>query len=311
MSDEAKTVDDVVLPTLAELGYESSEVDEKIEGKQEPEKERESLAEQKEETKQEETQEEKEITYTETEKKAMEQGWTPKDQFKGDSSKWKDADTYLEHGELMSKISSSNKKINQLQRGVDDMAKLIKKQTEKLDKKERDELVIQRRAAIAESDIETVEAYDKKIKELETPTTVQPGQEPEVMEFINQNSDWFNNMTPDNAAMRAYAIQVESAFEREFPHMSLRDMLAKTREMVVKKYPSYFGVKKPTVNYKSPNPKVEGASQQVVTKKKEVTFKDMPADVRRVINNVYQASNRKINKDEYAQELVRTGVVEL
>jgi len=101
--EKVESIEETVLPTLEELGFEPSKKD----GGTSEALERTPLADQKtgkvEKEKVVEPEEttvpdEEVIPPTEDEQKAMEQGWIPKDQYKGDPEKWRDAKAFLEYG---------------------------------------------------------------------------------------------------------------------------------------------------------------------------------------------------------------------
>ena len=133
----------------------------------------------------------------------------------------------------------------------------------------------------------------------------------EALDFVHANADWFNMDTADNASMRAYAISTEGQMHKNFPQMPLSQRFEKVKEMVVKKFPTYFGVTPSVAMHRPTRPRVEGGSAQQVTKKKKITINDMPIDARKMAKNMWHASNKKIDLDEYARLLVETGAVTL
>lgn len=318
---KAKTIDDVEFPTLEELGYEQSEDD----GGSIEAQERVSVAKQEKKegdvkedvTKDEKTQQPAEETpaYTEQELKAIDKGWTPKDQFKGSPANWRPADIFLEQGELMDKVSTSNKKVTRMERALNDAINLIEKQAEAATVKTKNELLERRNTAIIDSDVESVNTYDKQIKELEVPPPQSDTASNDVLQFVEDNAEWFNDESNENAGMRAFAVRAERELHRNFPQMSEQQRLTKTRELIVKAYPTRFGVKpvdvKPViVAHKTTQQKVEGASQRREVKDKDITYQDLPPKVKQMVYNIWISSNKKIDRDKCARELLRTGAIE-
>jgi hypothetical protein len=310
MSDEKpKKIEDVVIPTLDEMGFDPTDESDGVQ-------DRTPLRDQDKPAEKEETQKDKEQTteyssaeteYSDTELDAIAHGWTPKDQFKGDPKKWRPADVYLEQGQLMDKISTSNKKISRMQEAIDSMTGVIQKLSDTTVAKERNELHARRREAIIESDVDRVELYDKEIQKLDAPVQKKQDISQDVQDFVYENTDWFNEDHPD---MRGFAIGVEEKLARQFPQLSDHQRLTKTKEMVVKQFPDYFGVKSKTTSYKPTKPRVESPTQQSASPK-EVTFKDLPPAAKQIARSVWLASNKKIDLDLYAKNLVKSGEVEL
>lgn len=319
MSDKKKveSIGDVEFPTMDELGFEESEEDggsieaqERVPiAKQEKTKDEDKEADPKEEKTP--PVEESEPVYTEKELQAADSGWVPKDQFTGDPTKWRPADIFLEQGALMSKVSASNKKVTKMQQALESAVTLIKKQAEAATVKTKNELIERRNAAIVDSDVDSVNQYDKQIQELETPPpSPQDVASDDVQQFVYDNAEWFNNDTNENAGMRAFAVRAEGQLHKNFPQMSEQQRLAKTKEMVTKAFPTRFGGGKPQpVVRKASQQKVEGASQRREVKSKGITYQDLPSHVKQVVHTVWIGSGKKISKDEYAKELLRTGAI--
>lgn len=313
-----KTIGDVEFPSMDELGFEESEEDggsieaqERVPiAKQEKAKDEDKETDPKDEEKTPSI-EENEPVYTEEELQAVDSGWVPKDQFKGDPTKWRPANIFLEQGALMSKVSASNKKVTKMQQALDNAVTLIKKQAEAATAKTKNELLERRDAAIVDSDVDSVNQYDKQIRELETPPpSPQDVASDDVQQFVYDNAEWFNNDTNENAGMRAFAVRAEGQLHQNFPQMSEQQRLTKTKEMVVKAFPTRFGgVKSQTVVRKASQQKVEGTSQRREVKPKDITYKDLPSSLKQVVHNVWIGSGKKISKDKYAQELLRTGAI--
>jgi hypothetical protein len=53
------------------------------------------------------------VEYSDTEKKAMAQGWVPEDQYEG-TGKWRSAEEFLDRGELFAKIDEQNRATKRL-----------------------------------------------------------------------------------------------------------------------------------------------------------------------------------------------------
>jgi len=119
-----------------------------------------------------ETQEETPIESNPIEELASEMGWIPKDKFKGEPEEWEDAHVFLKNANLIAKkqhitIERLTNDIGNLKTDVrktlDYQKKLSQKQIDEL----KSQLSEQKREAIRDADVDTVEKIDAKIKSID------------------------------------------------------------------------------------------------------------------------------------------------
>ena len=119
-----------------------------------------------------ETQEETPIESNPIEELASEMGWIPKDKFKGEPEEWEDAHVFLKNANLIAKkqhitIERLTNDIGNLKTDVrktlDYQKKLSQKQIDEL----KSQLLEQKREAIRDADVDTVEKIDAKIKSID------------------------------------------------------------------------------------------------------------------------------------------------
>lgn len=176
--------------------------------------------------------------YTETELRAMEQGWVPKDQYSG-PNKWRDAEDFLDRGELFKKLDQQNKRLSTYDQTLQDLKKHHEKVRETEYKRALATLREEKKAALNDGDADAVVDIDDRIAELreeakrvETAPAVNTNVEPDprFMIWVNKNP-WYNN----DKAMKVYAdevgqkmalsganpqeilMEVERRVKREFP----------------------------------------------------------------------------------------------
>lgn len=181
----------------------------------------------------------------EVETKALSMGWIPKEQFKGDESKWVDADTFVSRGEtFVPFLKANNKKLeSELSVVKGELAKtnnLLKAAQEAIDtlkdfnsqhnrekvETKRDQLITQLKEAREAGNVEQEEQIRSQLDETrealkeagkEKPkvnSTVEPvdyTQRPEWKQFVDENP-WWN----DNRRMRAMAVEIANEI-RETP----------------------------------------------------------------------------------------------
>lgn len=140
---------------------------------------------------------------------AREQGWVPKDDFKGEEHKWVDAGEFLRRGELFSKIESQNKELKAIRETLLQFKDHHSKVQETAYKKAIADLKAKKKEALLEGDADLVIEVDEQldeVKDQQRRIAAQPAvQEPqgEHPTFVNwkQKNSWYENNKP----MRGWA----------------------------------------------------------------------------------------------------------
>lgn len=153
-----------------------------------------------------------ESTYTDTEKRAMAQGWVPKDQFTG-SGKWRDAEEFLDRGELFAKIDEQNRKIKATENVLEELKKHHRKVADTEYQRALNFLRQEKKNALLDGDADKVIAIDdqidaakaeqaKALQEIERlqHAQVQEVPNPHFVAWVNRNS-WYQT----DKAMKIYA----------------------------------------------------------------------------------------------------------
>lgn len=100
---------------------------------------------------------------SEAEQTAWENGWRPKDQYKGDPGKWVPADIYNARTPLFEKIEAQSKQIKRLEEATNNLIAHGRKMEEAGYKRALDELRAQKKEALLENDADQVIAIDERI----------------------------------------------------------------------------------------------------------------------------------------------------
>lgn len=166
---------------------------------------------------------------------AVEAGWKPEDQWKGDKSKWTPAHEYLRHA---TELSVSRKdELRSLTRRMDKVAKANDRMLETALAEQRRDLMADYQDAVAANKpkeaAQIVRKMDALTNEAEDPAA----------EFKERNKGWYE--VDDDAT--TYAVGVA---ERN-KHLPPDEQLEKVEEAVKRKYPELFGAAKkqaPVVN---------------------------------------------------------------
>lgn len=150
---------------------------------------------------------------SEVETEARKKGWRPKEEFEGDASEWVDAGEFNRRGELLDAISHERKNSKALKKQLDAVTEYVKGLEGRTRQKVLDELEAKRREALTDGDIETFDAVEEKIKEVnEAPELEIEESEPAkpdndgvpdfVSDFAKQN-EWFHKDKEMTAVMLA------------------------------------------------------------------------------------------------------------
>lgn len=146
--------------------------------------------------------------YSDSEQRALAQGWVPEDQFTG-SGKWRSAEEFLDRGELFSKIDEQHRRI----RAQEQTTQELKKHLERVRKNEYDRalttLRAEKKVAARAGDTEALVEIDEQIEDLkekertETVVEVQPiNSQPDPVFVVWQNKNsWYNT----DKAMKVFA----------------------------------------------------------------------------------------------------------
>lgn len=189
--------------------------------------------------------------FTETENKAREQGWVPKDEWTGDG-KWRDAEAFLDRGELFGKIDAQNREIKSTRQALQALQQHYSKVSETEYKRALETLKKEKKEALLEGDADGVMDADEKIAQLRENVRQAPAQQqqvdntphPEFQAWLNKNG-WYES----NSVMRAAADQLgrDLAGPGKSPSEVLRDVEREIRKEFAHKFNNPNREKAPAV----------------------------------------------------------------
>ncbi len=195
--------------------------------------------------------EDKTAKLSDVEKTAMEQGWKPKDQFNGDD--WVPADEFIRRGPLLKRISEQSKDLKELKAALEHFKEIFHKKETNTYQSRLEELQAERLKAVELSDVEAFKKIDMEIMRLaqqrgeiesvKKPPVQQEAskQDPAFVEFVAKHeSNWFNNNSPENIAMRAYANAIAQDLDRKYPTLAPAEGLKIVEQRVREQFPHRF-----------------------------------------------------------------------
>jgi|SRR5215469_8270497 len=173
------------------------------------------------------------------EQEARDQGWVPKEDFKGDEHKWVDAPEFVRRGELFAKIESQNKKLKSMEDTLHQFKQHHDRVQENAYKKALADLKAKKKEALVEGDADLVISVDEQIQEVREQAQIaqqraaieqhqaQQTEHPDFTAFKVKNG-WYES----NSAMRAWADTrgVELARSGKSPSEVLRAVEKEVRE---------------------------------------------------------------------------------
>jgi len=195
--------------------------------------------------------------------RAMKDGWAPKEQWKGDPSKWVDAAEFNYRGELMRHIQRSNDEVAELRaaKGVTDKAlEKLGKVHQKTLEREKQEILeaieAEKIQAIEDGDGKAAVAADKKLDKVKAEfqemegeiANEAPGEEQiqypqEYVDWAQQNNEWYGK----NAAMTAKSdleaqVFLVDYYEEHGVQPQPREVLEHLDVYIRETYPKAFGL---------------------------------------------------------------------
>lgn len=240
--------------------------------------------------------------YTEIEQAAMKKGWKPKDQYDGED--WRSAREFMERGEFMETIHQLKRKVKDQENTLSNVQKLMEMQVKHVREQTIKELNQQRREAIQNGDVATVEMLDREMdrrKQEFEPVDAKPAIPEEAREWARKNSGWFNQNTAENKLMFQFMIDKEEEIHQQNPGIDAMEALRRAEDAVKQRFPERF--QNPAQNRKS---EVESNTPGTGNRRKTYNPSNITPEMRKlardfVRNRVFQ------NEEAYYQELYKLG----
>jgi len=215
------------------------------------------------------------------EARARAMGWTPKDEFKGDPAKWRDAGEFVERGEnLLPLVKAQNKRLErevaELKQTTREMGDYLSKTEQRAYDRALADLKQQRKEALAAGDGDAFEKADEQIKTVEREAAEKAakraekkddGPDPVYAEWESRNA-WLKDTELSEYA--EFAAQKLRASGEKATGAEFLDMVA---ERVKKQFPAKF-----TNPRRETAQAVEGAAP--AARRGGKSYADMPAEAR-------------------------------
>lgn len=235
----------------------------------------------------------------ETEIRARDMGWVPKDEYTGDPSKWKSAEVFVALDEPIKRIESQSQELKQVKRALDALKEHHTKVAENEYQRAIRDLKTQRKQALVEGDIDTFDRLEDEIEkakdqftEIKQQTVVQAPEasqvvHPEFKTWLNRNA-WYESY----GYMRQFADEL--GVQLHGKGLDRAEVLKKVEEAVKKEFPNRF------VNPNKANaPGVEEGGNKSGGKRNE-SF-DLNDQEKAIMNTLVRSGT--MTKEQYIAEL--------
>lgn len=232
-----------------------------------------------------------------TEQAARAQGWVPKEEFQG-QGKWRDAESFLDRGELFQKIDAQRREVRELRKTQEAFNSHLKTVRDSEYKRALTTLREEKKNALVNGDADGVIAADDKLIALRSEIdhaarteAVQPQVDPEVpQEFENwkTRNTWYNE---SNRAMKAFA-DVEG-IKLAQSGMKPAEVLKEIEAQVRREFPEKF-----TNPNRSKPGAVEAGAGRGTSGRESYSLSD---DERSVMNRLVKSGT--LTKEQYIADL--------
>lgn len=204
-------------------------------------------------------------------------GWTPKEDFKGDPSRWSDAETFVRRADevmplLKKKTDAQDRRIKDLEKTIRDQATHFSKLEDRAFQRAVTDLKQKQLAAVEAGDVAAHEEISKKIDDLKADITPPKAANDIELEAKEAAIDWRekNPWYDKGGLARDYADLLVEKHKNKTADMAPADFFDYIGQEVLKRYPNAAA----PARREAINP-VEGAGNRGVKGKK--SFSDLPA----------------------------------
>lgn len=239
------------------------------------------------------------VEYSDVEKRAMDMGWVPKDQYNGDPERWKSAEVFLALDEPIKRIESQSKELKAVRKALEALQEHHSKVRENEYKRAMEDLKAARRQAYQDGDLDRVEALEERIDEFKQQAEEikqtgkieiepEPTVHPEFQHWLNRNP-WYTSYKH----MAAFADDIGLKLNAQ--GLSRQEVLKRVEEEVRKEFPNKF---------RNPNkdsaPSVESSTAKRGGSKASGEF-ELTEQERNIMNTLVR--NKVITKEKYIADL--------
>ncbi len=244
------------------------------------------------------------------EDQAKGQGWTPKEDFKGNTDDWVSAKEFVERGPIFDHIKKLNKRLSSVAEYNQKIMAKLQEADSKGYQRALGELEQHRAVAIDEGgDVRDIDAQIAATREDLQKSSVQGSMSPEVVAFARKNSDWFGK----DPQLTQMAVSIDNMVRSDNAIKAMGLGEDEIIQEVEKRMAPYLGKPESApAAAPAPVPKappVAPGSRSGVAKKESHSFHDLTDDAQEIYKAIKSASpdltvdkwiqrNKELNLDE-------------
>ena len=246
------------------------------------------------------------------ESEARQLGWVPKEEFRGDDSRWIEADRFVERGreilpilkknkeELLRKNATLENEIKEMRTTFDEFKEYRKADQDKMYKQALADLKQQKKTAIEEGDGEKVIQLEDEMDTLKesqivmekAPTKKEPPAVDPVFAEWSESNGWFNKDAALQHAANAAGVDIANdAFLNGTEVLKGRAFLDEVSKRVKERYPEKFG--------KRQAPVMEDGAPTRATNKKQ-SYANLPPEAKASCDKFVKAG--LVTQEQYLKD---------
>lgn len=238
--------------------------------------------------------------YTETEQRAMELGWVPKDEYTGDPQRWKTAEVFVALDEPIKRIEKQSSELKAVRKALEAMQEHYSKVRETEYNRALTDLKQARKQAFIDGDLDRVEVIEDKIDEFKQEAATikqaaklqiedEPVVAPEFQSWLNKNP-WYSSYKH----MATFADDLGLKLHNQ--GLSKQEVLKRVEEEVRKEFPNKF-----TNPNKDKPSSVEGSGSKRSAGGKSSGEFELTDQERNIMNTLVRS--KTMTKEEYIADL--------
>ena len=218
---------------------------------------------------------------------AVELGWSPKDQWRGEESDWKPATDFLKRTvEVNRAVRKENKqisdKLSRLERTTGVMIDRVRQE-------EKEKLEAKFKEAVDVGDHETARELGKQLDE-----PAPQGGDPDVQAFVTKHSSWYDKDPVATQAARVIASQAAAE------GLSVSEQLERVEAQISRRFPEYFDAPKPQAKPPASVSEPMGRTARTPASGRPKGYSDLPADARKAADDFERKAG--VPKEQFAAE---------
>lgn len=237
------------------------------------------------------------------EEQALEKGWVPKDQWRGNPDEWRPAKEFVDRSSFFEKINNQKKEIERYRQDLEAVKSHMQKLREAQQRDAAEKLEREKLIALEEGDYNRVVEVDRRIREVEAeveaPVTRSDPNLDAIFDEWRSENRWYDT----DPELQALADGFGIAYRQRNPTASVEDLYKYVTDSVKRTNPQKFKPATGEPQSQSPN---NSTVPQRTNQGPKYTYRDLSEDELRVARRFVKLGLYK-DVQEYINELAEIG----